>query len=186
MSKDEDPDKGADLYAIVTSNRCLKWSAEDRIRAVMLYVAEGSLPRVAKMSPVPYTTLLEWRYRHAWWPAAVAECRRRKQDELDAKLTGIIDRATDEISDRVENGDAKIDRKGDKIKVPMQGKELAVVAGILFDKRAAIRGDPINIKQSNSDDQLQKLERKFMEFAKTMKESGNLAKPVNEEDVSGD
>ena len=42
------------------------------------------------------------------WNLAVAECRKRKQDELDGNLTQTIHIAMGEILDRIQNGDSVV------------------------------------------------------------------------------
>lgn len=173
--------EGPNLYELISAQKTVKYSVEDKLAVALKYSATGSLTKTAKETGVPLMTISDWKNKTEWWEPAVRECRKRKQDELDGKLTEIIDNALEQVTDRVLNGDSKVTKDG-IVKVPMSGKELSWVAGILFDKRAALRGDPINItKSTTAEDQMKALENKFEEFARKMDANGALAKPIEGE-----
>lgn len=172
---------GPNLYELIADHKAKKYTVEERLAVALKYASTGSLTKTAKETGVPLMTISDWRNKTEWWVPAVAECRKRKQDEIDGKLTEIIDSALEQVTDRIRNGDSKVTKDG-IVKVPMSGKELSWVAGILFDKRAALRGDPINItKSTTAEDQMKALENKFEEFAKKMDATGALAKPIEGE-----
>ena len=73
-----------------------------------------------------------------------------KGRELDSKLSQIIDRALDEVADRLMNGDCKIGHEGKLVRVPIPAKDAAIVAAVMFDKRQIIRNLPTSITHDPS------------------------------------
>lgn len=173
-----------DIYTIVREH-ISPYTVEERINAVMCYITSRNMKEAAKTANVPYETLKWWKYRCSWWDPVITELRRRKQDELDGALTGLIHDTIGKIADRVNDGDTKYDTKtGSLYQVPMTGKELATVAGILFDKRAAMRGDPTSItRPQTSADHIKELESRFKDFTAKLENAGAVAKPINGEVV---
>ena len=102
MSGDENRD-ATELYVLLAEHKST-YSIEDRLKAVMLYAAVGNMAEVSRQVNMPYYTIKDWR-ECEWWPIALNECRKRKQDELDGKLTSIIDEANNQIVDRLQQGD---------------------------------------------------------------------------------
>lgn len=76
---------------------------------------------------------------------SLVKARQEISDELlaqnleNARLSGI------ELTDRIKNGDTKLTAKG-AVKVPMTGKDLAVVNGIQIDKGRTSMGLATSIK----------------------------------------
>ena len=175
----ESSNKGLDVYALIAEHKSGKYSVEERLNAAMLYVCEKSLKEVHRKTGIPYMTLIDWKRLTEWWAPVVQECRRRKQDELDSTMTHMIDNAINGILDRIANGDVKLDKMGNQIRVPMSGKELAWVTGVMFDKRASLRGDPITHSRNvSSAESLQQLKDQFKTFVNQMEQAGALAKPL--------
>ena len=115
MSGDEenvsDYNKNAtELFVLLAEHRS-KFSVDDRLRVAMLYVAEGNMAEVSRKTGIEYTTLRDWKQTE-WWPLAIAECRKRKQDELDGNLTQTIHIAIGEVLDRIQNGDSVVGKTG--------------------------------------------------------------------------
>ena len=102
MSGDENKQTTA-LFVLLAEHHS-KYSVDDRLRTAMLYVAEGNMKEVSRKTGIAYDTVKSWKETE-WWPLAVAECRKRKQDELDSLLTNTIHTAMDQVMDRVHKGD---------------------------------------------------------------------------------
>lgn len=161
-----------------------KYTPEEKLYAVVAYMVEGNSLAASKRCGINAATIRDWKTRSMWWDDAMREARRKYQDQLDSKLTDIIHTAMDEVSDRITNGDSRMTKDGDIFQVPMTGRDLAMVAAILYDKRALIRGDPTS-NPGRGGSALDALAEKFENFTKRMEESGNLAKPVRGEVISG-
>lgn len=99
-----------ELFVLLAEHRS-SYSVDDRLRVAMLYVAEGNMKEVMRKTGINYETLKSWKVCE-WWPLAVAECRKRKQDELDGNLTKTIHIAMGEVLDRIQNGDSLLGKTG--------------------------------------------------------------------------
>ena len=181
-----DPDEGKpsgekDLKKMLgTTAKNSKYTHDEKLNAVMRYVSCGNMKAVSRETGIPYMTIVEWKRSSEWWDDVVQECKKRWQEDLDGNMTGVIHDIMGGIAERIQDGDSVYDSKtGQIVRVPIKGKELATIAGILFDKRAAMRGDPTNItKQTTSSEQLKALESKFKEFSQALESSGAMAKPI--------
>jgi hypothetical protein len=177
--KDDSP--SIDVYALIDEHAS-PYSIEERLAVVMRYAACGNLKQVSREMKLSYDTLKHWKNYCDWWAPVLQECRRRKQDELDGTLTNIIDMSLAEIVDRITHGDTKyVAKTGETYKVPMTGKELAWVGSILFDKRAALRGDPTTITRPSDAGNIQQLKEEFKKFTELAHSSGMLSKPISPE-----
>lgn len=153
-----------ELYYLLAEHHS-KFSIDDRIKASMLYATEGNLAAVGRMMEINYDTVKDWKCQ-PWWPLAVRECRDKKQDELDSQLSKVVFEAINEISDRVRLGDFIAKKDGTVGRLPMKGRDLAITLGVLYDKRALIRGQATSHTVSHShEDTVTKLEEKFKDFA---------------------
>ena len=152
-----------DLYSKLP--RTGKYTPEDRMKAALAFVVTGSLKEVEKLTGIKRATLDVWRHKSDWWPLAVEEARRTKQEELDASFTRIIHKAIEELEDRVRNGDEVILRNGEKERQKVKARELAGVIAQIYEKRALMRGDPTKREEKSSDEKLQLIMKKFERFA---------------------
>jgi len=79
------------------------------------------------MCAVPGATIREWAADAEWWPLLLSAIRERQGIELDAKITGTLNKALDKIAQGLDN---------DKV----TARDAAVTFAILYDKRALARG----------------------------------------------
>lgn len=162
--------ESSELYQLMTDSK-YTYSVDDRLQAVMLYVTEGNMKKVERMTGIPYVTLNVWK-ESEWWPAALQFCHKRKDKELELRFSRVIHDTVSEIHDRVINGDWKYNAKKDeKQRIPMSGKDLALVMGVIHDKRQLLRGDAtsLTVSKDSQSDKLKALEQKFNEFSSQLK-----------------
>lgn len=146
------------------------FSDKKRLEAATLYAALGNIPKCAAMTKVPENILRKW-VDEDWFLQIMSRIKREENVQLDRKITDAIDKAMDQLKDRIENGDTILNIKtGTKEKIPMGGRDLAIVTGTIFDKRQLIRGEATKIVDATtSEQQLELLAKKFIEFAKAKK-----------------
>lgn len=163
------------------------WDADTRVRAVTLYLIYGNMNRVSKIINMPSGTLRRWK-QEDWWEDVVKKVRAEKNDEMDAHMTNIIDKAFKAVEDRLDNGEVIIDKTGDMIRVPVKLRDSVYTAEKLIDKRNLLRGEPTtrseNISVANRLDLLKEQFKRFVnakeiqsipvEVAETMDESGYI------------
>jgi hypothetical protein len=128
-----------------------KWSIEDKLRAAMAYLITGNSLEAAKVCGIPDKTIRDWT-RETWWADFLGECRKEKNEELDAAFTDILHLAVGEVKDRITEGDEVIDTKtGTKHRKKVSARDATLVAAVLVDKRAILRGEPTRISKTISE-----------------------------------
>jgi len=157
-----------DLKDLYHTNSC--YTPETKVRAVMAYLVTGTSKQAEKFSGVKATVIRDWKSKSEWWPLVMGECRKKKQDELDAAYTSILHQAVGAISERIENGDEYIDQKtGERKRKLLSARDLAIITGVIYDKRALLRGDPTGrIERRTSGDNLKMLQKNFEKIAQQL------------------
>lgn len=135
-----------------------KYGPKDKLRAALAYLISGNSLDASKNCGIPDKTIRDWT-REVWWADYMAEARKEKNDELDAAFTDILHKAVGEVKDRITNGDEVIDTKtGNKNRKKVSARDATLVAAVLVDKRAILRGEPTRISKSISEkDRLKEL-----------------------------
>ena len=148
-----------------------KYTEFQKEEAATSYAVLGSARKVSKLTDIPERTIREWTTRE-WWEEMVGAARKRHQDKLDGRLTGIINKTTDQLLDRVVNGDKTVNPKtGEMVRKPMSGRDLAASFALLLDRRQVIRGDPSRItKATNIDKQMADIQKKMEKRTEESKE----------------
>ena len=141
------------------------WSQRKRLEAVTTYLACGSPSLTATQINVPYETLQSWR-KQDWWKEYTNELQNTDNDRLDSKLSKALDKAIEQINDRIENGDFVFDQKTGKVKqVPVKLRDLNSAMNTFIDKRQLLRKQPTKIiEQQTTQNQLQELAKQFAQF----------------------
>mgnify|MGYP000882103540 FL=1 len=130
------------------------------------------MTEVAKLTGVPYPTIEGWR-RQDWWKELVEKMQAEDDQKLDAKTTKLIDKALEQLMDRIENGEHIYDQKTGKIKrMPAKLRDLNTAFNTILDKRQLLRRQPTKIiEQQSTALQLQNLANQFAGFVnKAVKE----------------
>lgn len=125
---------------------------EDRLRAALAWVVTGTSQAASDVCGIPASTIRDWSNQE-YWGALVSEARQLKQDELDAKLTNIIDKCAQRLTERLdsEEGVSKA-----------QLNQIAITMAISMDKRSLMRGDPTSrTERVSSEERLTKLKDEF-------------------------
>lgn len=147
-----------------------KYDKDTKVALVTKYASSGNLKASAAACGVDYAQARSWKTRSQWWGPTIAKVQKIQQAELDAVMTSVIDKAMTEMTDRIENGDTIRDTKtGELVKIPMKGKELAVAAAVIFDKRSLIRGDATSISGKKINP-LKNVQEDMLKWAKQVKE----------------
>jgi len=116
--------------------------------AVAYYVALGSIAETSRQTGIGRAVLQQWT-KQDWWHEYLLHAREHASDRTDAQQTQILDAAYDQLLDKIQNGDYKI-CKGELVRVPMEGKNLAIVAATTFNQRQLVRNLPTNIKKDSA------------------------------------
>ena len=128
------------------------YTLPERLQAALSYVITGSTVKASAICGIPDRTIREWTATE-WWPDLILQAKKSKQEELDGILTGIIHLATDKAIERLQQGDPYVQKDQTVGYKPVGAKDATMVAAILMDKRALLRGEPTSrsAKVSESD-----------------------------------
>lgn len=142
------------------------YSEKEKLNAVCVFAVAGNSRRVAELTKIPEATIRAWKSTE-WWADAMSRIITEQDEELNSKLTKLVDKAVDEVNDRLENGNYVYNPKLDKlVRKPVDAKELAIVTAISIDKRQLLRGQPTSRTETISqDERLKKLSDQFKRFA---------------------
>lgn len=149
-----------------------KYTNEDKLYAVVTWLLTKNLHRTASICDLPIDTLRQWKYRTGWWDDAVKAVMAVKNEELDHRLTDMIDTAVDSLQDRLYNGDDHVLRDGTIVKKNVSARDLMIILGTTYDKRALMRGDPTarTENKKDTDEKLDKLTNAFKDIAHNEKQ----------------
>ena len=143
-----------------------KYTDEDRQRVALEFLITGNMKRVAENTGIPRTTIVGWK-KTEWWDELVVNLRHEKGEELDANLTKLIDSAFDQAQDRVDNGDYRVNKDGELIRVPMGGRDLVIAGATVYDKQRLHRSQPTSIQGDSKS--MAELAEQFREISREHK-----------------
>ena len=141
-----------------------------KIEVVTTYLVLGKAPLVEAATGVPRGTIRQWKMQ-PWWKELESDIRVEEDQELDSKLSRIVDRTLDTVVDRIEHGDYILDSRSGTVKrVPVKMKDAHKVSVDLIDKRNLLRGKPTSrVEKITVEDTMLKLAEQFKEWAKLIK-----------------
>jgi hypothetical protein len=155
----------ADLEADIYDPRA-KVDPEMKIHAAMCFMSTGTVKDCARLTGLDHRLISEWKNKSQWWPTVIEKLRKEKQEELDAAFTEVIHDAAGALKDRIQNGEEVVTKDG-IIKKKLGGRDLSTILANLYDKRAALRGDPSSItRRETATDVMDQLRSEFTEIAK--------------------
>lgn len=146
-----------------------KYTREQKIKACATYLLCGNVYQTAMTCGLDPNTVSDWKTRSTWWPELTDQLRKDHQDSLDAIVTTTIDTVIGKLTERLDQGDAYVQKDGSVGYLPVKAKDLAVIMAVLYDKRALIRGEATSIRKESTES-LKTLENRFKEFALSLKE----------------
>lgn len=168
----KDLDKG-----ISTGGNISTYTPEEKIRACIIHTCTGSISRTASITGISVSGLTKWRNTAEWWPIIREQVQKIRNDILESKLTEVIENATDEILDRIENGDEVYNHAtGEKVRVKVPLSALSQGAlKTAFEKREDIRGTTVG--GSTKKDVVEHLKRLADAFEE-------MVRPINAKNVT--
>ena len=124
-----------------------KYTDEQKREAVALQAIYGNTKKVAQMTGINRKTIQYWKSQD-WWPIIMAEVKPEVDAYIRDKTQHTISACFEGIADRVQNGDYKVGKDGELIRVPMTGRDLTWTAAVMVDKRQLIMSQPTSITGS--------------------------------------
>lgn len=142
-----------------------KYTDEDRRIAAANYAILGSNRAVGREMNIPTTTIDGWA-KTEWWAELVNQAREHEEDRFRARCHQIVDKATESILDRLENGD-EVHTKDGIIKLKVKAGDLAKIGGIYYDKLRLSLNMPTRISDSSGTKQaIKQLAQQFAEISR--------------------
>ena len=139
---------------------------QTKVNAATLYCVYGDVEEVAKLTDVPIPTIREWR-QEVWWNDIQKQIFAEQNEKLSAQISGVLEKAITQITDRLENGDQTYNPKtGEITRKPIEAKVLTSLFDSLSHQRRVTRGEPTSITAKvQVDDRLKQLEEAFLRFS---------------------
>ncbi len=136
-----------------------KHTRTDRYKAAAALVATGNSKAASRESGIPASTIRHWSQNDDDFQMMCQEVRTEFGEKIKFKLAEIIDESADQTLDRIRNGDVIRDTKtGELVRVPIKGRDLAIIGAVAFDKLRLAENQPTNIVQhENSEEHLKRL-----------------------------
>ena len=131
---------------------------------------------------VPRGTIRQWKLQ-PWWKELVDEIRNEEDCELDVKLSKVINKSLDALTDRVENGDFLFNSKTGKfVRKPIHMKDALQAVTQVYDKRNLLRGKPTSrVEKHSTTDNLANLAAEFAKFAASKTIEGEVIESTEQE-----
>lgn len=134
---------------------------EKQVEACTIYAATGNPQTCEELTGVPAKVVREWR-KEGWFQDLMKEIRDESNEKNDVIFTQIIETALAEVQDRLQNGEAYVQKDGTIGRKPVSVRDLALVAAINIDKRELLRGKPTSrVESVGEQGKLEKLAEMF-------------------------
>jgi hypothetical protein len=163
-----------------------RYSDNKKLEVACCFAVCGNSRTASEITKVPEATIRTWKQQE-WWSEIISRIHAEEDEELDTKLTKLVNKAVDYVNDRLDNGDWLYNAKSDKlIRKPVGAKDLAIVTAITLDKRQLLRGQPTSrVEKVSQDERLLQLADKFKKFsaAKDITYEAELVEEVIEEEL---
>lgn len=148
-------------------------SNSDKDRVVACYASTGSFSKTSSITGVAENTIRYWS-KQDWFSEALRRADQADSEEIKSTLTRIAKKSTDELEDRLQNGDEVFDKEGNIVRKKVGGKDLAVITGITVQRRKELMDVPVMVSNQSSTEKLLSLMQQFIRFSQ--------AKDINAKD----
>jgi hypothetical protein len=156
-----------------------KFPVEKRIEVVTKWLAIGNMRKVADLTGVSYQLCRMWK-QEKWWQEIVDEVQASRHNQVNTKLSKIVDKSLAMIQDRLTNGDFIFNNKtGTVERKEVSLKDATKVATDLLTRQAVLQkqeqDQTVQQTAGTIKDQLAML---ALEFAKFNKRDNSKAETI--------
>lgn len=146
------------------------YAREDRYRAAAAFVANSNSKAASRETGIPASTIRHWSQHDDDFQMICQEIRTEFGEKIKYKYAEIIKESADQTLDRLRHGDVIRDNKtGELVRVPIKGKDSAIIGAVAFDKLRLAENQPTTIVQH--EDAQENVRRLAIEFAEIGKAS---------------
>lgn len=115
-------------------------SAAEKMALARDFFLTGNLSEIARQRGISYNNLLGLA-REPWFIEEVKNLEREANAITKVKLTNLFGKSLTELEERLDNGDWKMTKDGDRVRIPVGARDLSVIASVIFDKKKALEAD---------------------------------------------
>jgi len=158
-----------ELIALISGNTHSKMprAINSVLRCLTLIAGGSALSTSCRLTGVSLGTLQSWRTKE-WYGKAIEIIQKRLDEQLDGKMTYAVNKGISKTMERLEQGDAVLQKDGTLAYKPVTAKDAAIISSIFFDKRNLLRNKPTSISQKiGTDERLSQLASRFKDIANT-------------------
>ncbi|GAF76898.1 unnamed protein product [marine sediment metagenome] len=156
-----------ELVSLVHENTHAKMprAITNTLKCLTLIAGGSAMSTACKLTGVAYSTLSGWRSKE-WYSRAIELIQKRLDDQLDGKMTSILNKGIAKLEQRLDVGDGVLQKDGTMAYKPVTAKDAAIITSIFFDKRNLLRNKPTSISTKvSTDERLNSLANKFKDIA---------------------
>jgi hypothetical protein len=125
-----------------------QYTTEQRREAAMMFALHGNLTHVEKTLGIPDSTLSAWT-KQPWWETLMGEIRNDANQLIQARALKTLNKAFDELDERLENGDECATKEG-VMRLKVKARDAAFIAAVVFDKRQILMRQPTSITHNDT------------------------------------
>jgi hypothetical protein len=147
------------------------WDRRDAF--VIAFSQLGNVPKAAAMAGVTQASAYKW-CKSEWFKKQMRDLVRQQNKGLDTRITGILDTCLSNLVERLDKGDERVFASKDgpvRMHVPVPAKDLAVITGVLFDKRNQLRKEQ-DPEDSSAESALDRIADRLRQYELTDKLRG--------------
>lgn len=139
------------------------YTREDRYKAAASLFASSNSIAASRETGIPASTIRHWSLNDIEFQEMCLEIRVEFGETIKYKLAAIVNESADQALDRLENGDVIRDPKtGELVRVPVKGKDAAIIGAVAFDKLRLAESQPTSIvRHENTKEHLERLAEQF-------------------------
>lgn len=144
------------------------WSEKNKREALYLYLASGNMTEVSQLLNIPYVTLKWWKSSD-WWQQELEKIRDEEQIQLSGKTKKLIDKAFEQLGDRLDKGNYRFNSKTNEMqRIPVSARDLSNIADKMLEKRQMLNKQPVQYKDDKVAlvNKLEKLAKTFEDFSR--------------------
>ena len=150
------------------------WDEETKRTVVQMFDKGATNREVSEITGVYIDNLMMWK-KTDWYKQYQDELRKEKRQELNSRLSAIVNAALSKIEDRLENGDYVLNNKtGEIVRKPVSLRDANLVAKDLLGEQLKIHKMDQNQLEfsSSAQDILKGLAKEFAKFNQRLKREG--------------
>lgn len=142
-----------------------QWSAEAKQHVAVLLLTSGNMREVAKITGVPYDTILHWK-KSDEWDSIQTKAKQLRNEQLQRGLYSLTDLALEKTRDRLEHGEWILNNKtGEMVRKPVSIRDTARVLESSIDRVVKLDHGVSAVQNQSTNEILKDLAAQFAKFA---------------------